>query len=267
MVQVESINRNQINQEKIEEGKPSITDLEITEANKLFKSSKKNPLSVNDEVRLEKLRTKRKETLNNLFPEFSLKNITGLEGADAGAQYELAKKYFEKIIAMKGKSDATYNYAFKIEKLQNWEEDPENLKKTFPSVFKKRQDEYLELTQDINSIKTSNFIKTREWNKFVKNSELNNVTEREITKFRFAINKLRLTVKSLLPDYYREAVLYLPYLAKDADISLEDNFRYMNGQRRSNLRKSLNLHQGKIDQFEAAEKKYNENKKLRVISA
>lgn len=60
MIQVESINRSQINPEKIEESKASITNLEITKANKLFKSSKENPLTVNDKEQLEKINQKKK---------------------------------------------------------------------------------------------------------------------------------------------------------------------------------------------------------------
>lgn len=183
---------------------------------------------------------------------------------EQGNQHELAKNYFKKIIEMRGKPGALYNYALKFEKLNNWNDDPKTIEDSFKIISKNKESKFETLIRDIKNVKSSaHFMKNYDWDKFIDKSKSGNVTEYEIEKFRKAIDKERLLIKASLPDHFREAVLYIPDLAEEAEHRVDNNY-FMKGPARSRLRRDI--HQERIDQFEAVEKKYNKNR-LRVIPA
>lgn len=236
---------------------PSITNEEIKRGNNLF--AKKNSASLNpdEENELKKITTNREINIKKIFPDFSFEVITELQGTrpEAEEQYKLAKQYFTNIIRLSKTPGAVYNLALNIEKLKNWEKDPQKIETSFPQIYEDRKSKFNQLNKQIK-IAQSGHTKINQWENRITTSQDAN-PKKYLDLFNDAIIKEELTIKGIFPNHLREAVLYQPTLAEEGLDSLKKNYDLMKSSRRKNLKKSLALHKTNIDRLKAIIEKIN----------
>ncbi len=219
---------------RIEESKPSITDAEIRDEKK----------------RLETLTKNGKDEIERIDPDISFEKIMGLPGnpVESEEQYNLAIKYFTDIQDL-AKSGKLYSQNLYLEKLRNPDKDPESIEKSFKKTSEDREKKYQKLNKDTkNLIPNSPFINSYKWDKFLTASKSGKATNQDKETFRKKIEKQQLILDATIPDYYREAVRYVPSLVKEAIDSVKENYN-ITWQKRATLRNSIPLRQKRIKEF------------------
>lgn len=263
--------RKPINNEKqaAKEGEnPLMTDEEIREANNLYrrKESKENPLLGNDLDRLKKLSEKRQEKINKIIPSnLSYESIAGLQGDKiAREQHELAIKYFNKIIELaKEHPDDFRKQALHYEKLTNWENDPKdiwnndprNLISNYETIYDKKEIAFNKLSDEIHDNRNSTcLMKEKEWDRL--RDKTDEIPAEKMKIYENKIWKDRLVIMYKIPDYYIEAVIWMPSLAKEA-LSEVKKLYQIKSSKRAALKESLSTRKGRVDLFDVAKKNWD----------
>lgn len=248
--------------EKIEKSELLLTDIEIKEANDLFKrkDSKENPLLGNDIARLEELTTKRNAEKEKIIPEFSFEGIAGLKDDEpAEEQHELAIKYFNNIIGLaKEHPDDFRKQALYYEKLINWDNDPKNLHSSFEKISEKKKSAFDKLTEDIFENKNSIcLMKEKEWDRL--RDKTDEISAEEMKIYENTIRKDRLVIMYKIPDHYIEAAIWMPSLAKEALSEVKKLYK-IKGYQRISLKNSLSIRKDRVHLFDVAKEKWQNSR-------
>lgn len=234
--------------EKIEESEP-ITDEEIAEANELLKSGKNG-------ARLAKLKVKREEEINDIFPEFSYEVIYGLNGTreESVKQFEAARNFYDSIIEMRKKPGAIKDFALRLEKLQNWDISPKRVEIIFAGKFDRKRKEYIKLIGEVKREKYVKFSeKNEDWEAFLGKASRESISNGEMERFGEAIEKQKLALMAYIPQYRREAVIYLPKPEKSAEDWKRDLVNTYTGKMRA-LRSCVGPRRERVEQFASLKK-------------
>jgi hypothetical protein len=224
---------------KKEESKP-ITDEEIVEANWLFKSGK-------DSARLAELKAWREKERDIIFRQFDHEIIFGVKPGDSNKEYQAAERHYESIIEMKGNGTLD-DFALKVERLQNWEKSPDEVKNGFSEIKRNKKVEFNKLIIDVKSARNARFVKKDDWNNFLERAKGGEkISKPEMDFFKKAIIIQDLELKNDIPNYRGEAAIYLPDLAEGWKKELNNTYT----QSLKNLRVRVNDRKGRIEQFEA----------------
>lgn len=240
------------------ENKP-ITDTEIKEANDLYRRirSKENPLSEEENNRLNSLTKRREQEVDILCPKFNYAVIYGLKGTpeEASRQYEVATDYYEKIIELGSKEGGLKEFALRLEKLGNWSTDPGKIEKIFVNTINSRKKLYKDVFDKMNEVgKGKNFEEPKARINFYKrvNSGVR-ISDEEINYFEKAIKKHRMAIAADVPEYRRKAVIYHPSKAGEWLNDLKNC--YINSNKLKNISERTKRHRKKIEEFEAIKEK------------
>ncbi|MBU3979191.1 hypothetical protein KJ980_00315 [Patescibacteria group bacterium] len=255
--------RKPINNEKqaAKEGEnPLMTDEEIREANNLYgrKDSKENPLLGNDLDRLKKLSEKRQEKINKIIPSnLSYESIAGLKGDKiASEQRELAINYFNKIITLNKEDPIAFQkQAIYYEKLINWDNDPRNLISSYEAIYNKKKSAFDILTENIFDNRNSIcLVKKEKWDRL--RDKTDEISAEEMKTYKNEIWKERLVIMYKIPDYYIEAVIWMPSLVNEA-LSRVEKLYQIKSSKRAALNESLSTRKGRVDLFDVAKKNWD----------
>ncbi len=255
--------RKPINNEKqaAKEGEnPLMTDEEIREANNLYgrKDSKENPLLGNDLDRLKKLSEKRQEKINKIISSnLSYESIAGLKGDKiASEQRELAINYFNKIITLNKEDPIAFQkQAIYYEKLINWDNDPRNLISSYEAIYNKKKSAFDILTENIFDNRNSIcLVKKEKWDRL--RDKTDEISAEEMKTYKNEIWKERLVIMYKIPDYYIEAVIWMPSLVNEA-LSRVEKLYQIKSSKRAALNESLSTRKGRVDLFDVAKKNWD----------
>lgn len=242
MVEVEPIDNNQIKLEKKEENKFLLTDEYIIKANDLFrrKDSTENPLTKNEQAQLEEAEAIRKREINSIIPDFSFEFIPV-----SAEQYELAINYFNKV-QMFNNSGALYNQNLYLEKLRNWDKNPESIRNSFETISENKKKGDHNLIEEIKLYRNSNVtFKKEDWQKITNGS----ATESEMKKYEDKIHILQLKIKNIIPDHLIEAVRYDPSLIGDVLLSVR-SYRGETASKQNSIKNNIENYRATIKRFE-----------------
>lgn len=237
------------------------SDKDISEANNLLKrrESKESPFTNEEKKTLMELMTKRENEIRRILPYFSFETIAELTGTreESSKQFEAADRYFERTAKM-GKTPPNahgiprdlYNAALYLEKLKTWDKEPKEIENNFPYTYKERQKLYRDKHEKVTALRGGHRFSETKRDELLTKLESGNISpESEEMEILVGIaNKEKLVLEAKIPDYLREAVIYMPKLAEEVQ-RFPHKFFWLKGKEKGPLKDSIATHRKRIEKF------------------